>query len=731
MSEQTDEARHARPRRGLGLSGKIFLGLLLGVAAGLSFGEYCGHLRIVGEVFIGLLQMTVLPYIAVSLVASIGRLDIKEGWRLAGRGIAILLVIWTLTLLIVAFLPLSFPAFEAGAFFSRSLVEPPEQVDFLGLYVPVNVFNSLASDAVPAVVLFCIALGVALMGIPGKESLLQSLQVLADGLTRLNAAVVRLTPIGIFAIAASAIGTMTLGEMGRLQVYVLSFLAASVILAFGILPLLIAAATPFGYREVLRASRDPLVLAFATGKVLVTLPMLIENVKKLFAERNLLSDEASRDVEVLVPLSYPFPHAGRLLGLLFIPFAAWFVGNAMEPADYPAFLPVGLVSWFGGALVATPFLLDLMHVPADMLELFVASGVLTARLGDMVGAMHFVALTVLTSCAALGLLKIRWRPLLLRMGAAAGILVCAMLGMRAYFAGSMEGTADMARVLEDMRLQTDPVPERIEKEAGPNPVPLGAGQTLLERVRARGVLRVGFHRDQVPFSFFNQKGYLGGFDIDMAHQLATDLGVRIEFVPFRFSTLAEQFDADHFEIAMAGVIGTLGLAEHALVSRPYLDSYTAVVVPRERAAELSTLAAIRKLTNPRVGLVDITQLPRKPQRHVPGLEIVKLESYEQFFEGTGPRVDAVLIGAEAGAAWTLLYPKFKVVRLRSGEYSIPMVYPVAGHDRSMKDFIDHWVTVKKADRTIAKLYDYWILGRGAVQPAARWSVIRDLLDWVD
>ena len=70
----------ATPR--LSLSARILIGLLSGVACGLFFGETVGWMEVVGEVFVGLLQMTVLPYVVVALTANIGRLTVDVvGYR--------------------------------------------------------------------------------------------------------------------------------------------------------------------------------------------------------------------------------------------------------------------------------------------------------------------------------------------------------------------------------------------------------------------------------------------------------------------------------------------------------------------------------------------------------------------------------------------------------------------------------------------------------------------------
>jgi len=88
--------------------------------------------------FIRLLQMVVIPFIAVSLIAGIGKLGYREARDLALKGGGVLLVLWGIALLFVTALPLAFPAWESASFFSTSLVAEREPFDFLGLYIPRN-----------------------------------------------------------------------------------------------------------------------------------------------------------------------------------------------------------------------------------------------------------------------------------------------------------------------------------------------------------------------------------------------------------------------------------------------------------------------------------------------------------------------------------------------------------------------------------------------------------------
>ena len=70
----------------LGLSGSILLGFVLGILFGLFFGEYCAGLKIFGDAFIKLLQMSILPYIVVSLMVGIGRLSYQQAESTGNQG---------------------------------------------------------------------------------------------------------------------------------------------------------------------------------------------------------------------------------------------------------------------------------------------------------------------------------------------------------------------------------------------------------------------------------------------------------------------------------------------------------------------------------------------------------------------------------------------------------------------------------------------------------------------
>ena len=715
---------------------QVMIALLLGITAGLFFGELTTKIKIIGDIYIGLLQMMVLPYIIIALIGGIGKLTLEQAKQIAKYAIMVLLLMWAVIGTVLVLLPLALPDLTSASFYSSSLVEPAKEVKLINIFIPKNFFASLSNNQIPAVVVFCIALGIALITSKEKQEVFKLFDVLAEAVMRVIKFVVKLTPIGVFAMTASAAGTMGFEELGRLQGYFILYTVAVLILGFGILPGLIASLTPFKYKDVVSIAWSAMVLSFAAAKVLVALPLIIESIKELFEKYEVKDPNAVTVAEMLVPISYPFPNTGKLLSLFFIPFAAWFVGSPIGFGDYPAFLISGLLSYFGNVAVAMPFLLDLMRLPADIFQLFLLTGVYCGRMSDALGAMDMFTFAALVACASSGMMRIQWRRVILILAGSAIILVVAIVGVRSYLTYVSEGAYDKDKVLASMQLMEEIAASTIV-EAGPNPVSLAADQSSLERIKQRGVIRVGYDPDRLPFSYTNIAGKLVGFDIDMAQRLAQELGVTIEFVPFAFESLSEQMDADHFDVAMSGVYGTAEQSGDMRFSDPYLFATMALVVADHRDADFATSGAIRGLDKARVGIHRSLANEAFVQSAMSGygnVEFVVLDSYRDFFEqrGAGEDLDALYTGAESGSAWTLLYPSFQVVTPWSDDYTIPLVYPYSGdEDNEMDEFIDHWVLLKQHDGTTEAAYDHWILGKGSEKRGQRWSVIRNVLGWVD
>jgi len=108
-----------------------------------------------------------------------------------------------------------------------------------------------------------------------------------------------------------------------------------------------------------------------------------------------------------------------------------------------------------------------------------------------------------------------------------------------------------------------------------------------------------------------------------------------------------------------------------------------------------------------------------------------LKSARGFLRGEHNELDALLYVAEAGSAWTLLYPAFSVAIPKPMVVQVPMAYALPGGEQEFRDYLDAWIEMRRRDGTIDRLFEHWILGRGTERSTPRWSVIRDVLGWVE
>jgi len=134
-------------------------------------------------------------------------------------------------------------------------------------------------------------------------------------------------------------------------------------------------------------------------------------------------------------------------------------------------------------------------------------------------------------------------------------------------------------------------------------IPSPDGSPTLARIKAAGVLRVGTTGDYTPFSLKRPDGSYEGADIEMAHDLAERLGVRIDFVPTVWVELLDDFLADRFDIAMGGVTVTPARADKACFSIPTFVDGKRPLARRKYADRFTSIEAIdqpgvRVIANP-------------------------------------------------------------------------------------------------------------------------------------
>jgi len=721
----------------------VFLSLLLGIATGLFFGDMVAWLQVVGDIFIKLLQITVIPFISVSLITGLGKQQFEDVKAMALKGGGVLLFVWTIAIAVLFLIPLAFPVWPSGSFFSTTLTEGANAPDFLRLFIPSNPFYSYANAIVPAVVIFSIFLGLSLIGLPGKDSVLQPLDVVREALIKITRGVTSLTPIGVFALMASLVGTIDFEDLVRLQVYLVLYALFTLFLGLWVLPSLVAMLTPLGYLEILRALRTPLITGFATGSALVVLPMLIEQCKLLITVGGAPTTERANEryesvVKVLVPLLYPFPQSGAILILLFPLFAAWYIGSGISISQYPTIIFAGIPTLFGGSVLTITFLLDLLKLPNDLLQVFLSMDVINSRFGTLLGIMHYSSITLIAAVAIVGRLRINWFSLLPLLSVSTVLLVMLIFGTRAFYTHVVTATYKKADSLLSLDLLGERQPsvlrDRHEISAeGDKATPAG-----LDEILARGVLRACYQPNEYPSAFYNnaEPPQLVGFDIEMAHRLARRGNLELEFYPAQDESEGMRFlDAGICDIYMRTLPVSSGRTLMFALTDPIYNSAVGLIVPDHQRDAFRTWHQIDALgAEFRLG-VDGSESAMAMSRDLFEeailTPIMDMSEQASILESGAAHLDAITDMAEEGSAWTLLYPAFTVVVPQPAVF-IPVAYAVARGNERLLVSMNAWLLTEKAKGGVDELYDYWMLG-GAIQKKRppRWSLIKDVLQWVD
>ena len=718
----------------------IFVGLGAGVFCGLFFGDLCRVLEPLSDAFIKLMQMAVIPYVMVSIVAGIGGLDGGEARTVARKGGLLMLCLWLAGILIFFSMQYAFPPRPTGAFYSAGEVEKPASAGILDTFIPANPFKSLAEGVLPAIVLFSIFLGAALIGARGKESLIGILRVVSETLSRVMDFVMETVPYGIFVVSAHAAGTLSPDALFQLQFFCESYIVLSVVLAVVVLPLFVSACTGFRLREVLSASSGAVVLAFSAQNSFIALPLIERGVRELFAGRGDGGGKTGAYAEVLLPIAYNFPRWGDFAPYLFILFTGWLYETPLDPLRQLQCAAAGLLSFFGSGKAAVPFLLDLMRLPEDAFQLYIASSPINSYFGAGLSSMFLFAFTA--SCAALIAGRVRLRGW--RIARAAAVVVIAMAacvgGVRAAFTAMLTGPYRGQEKLSGMEMP---------------PFPAGGGgeptvtvyrtigeyravrshhdddDDVLDRIRDRRALRVGYNEDALPFTFFNARGDLVGYDVQSARELAALLGVpRVEFIPITFDALHTALDDGSVDIVMAGVVITAERLAKMKFSASYMTSHLAFVTEDHRREEFSDLDAVARRDGLRIAVLRGSAYEEIMPQILPRARMIRLDSEKDFFNGEN--AEAFLTTAEEGAPWTLLYPAYCVALLgpRAGMKFLH-AYPVAKRsDDSFLRFVEGMLDMQRAHGELERKYDYWVLGQNPFKERRRWSMIRDLLHWV-
>jgi polar amino acid transport system substrate-binding protein len=206
--------------------------------------------------------------------------------------------------------------------------------------------------------------------------------------------------------------------------------------------------------------------------------------------------------------------------------------------------------------------------------------------------------------------------------------------------------------------------------------------SALARVKTTGVLRWGGDlQGGEPYASLDDKGQMVGFEVELAHSLARELGVKDEFVQNDWANLVPSLERGTFDIAMNGLEITEARAGRVLFSRPYYVFAERLMVRKDDARPFA--ATIASLTGKRVGTLSNSlafELLRGKA------EVVQYDGTEEpYIDLVNHRTDAVLLDDIIATRYGVPHEELRVVGdVTDGAYAIGLL----PGDRDLKDALD-------------------------------------------
>lgn len=703
--------------RSLGL--RCGLAILVGVALGRLLPAVVPWVAPLGVIGLQASQLVVMPYLICEVLHALGSLPEGSMAVLLRRGGLPLLLLLLIGAGAVLLMPAMLPPLVSSDFFAPSLLARPDQIDLLRTYVPANLFQALASDNVPAVVVVCAVLGVLLQSNPSRGDLLRPLAVLRSLFRDLNRIVAGLIPLSIVALTARSAAEADLSLLLRLQGLFWITLVASLALLL-LLPALLLAVTPLRPRELWQVGAGPLSLAFGSGNATVALPVLLANLRTLLAHQNWLAPEPRQQLEeemtATVALAYALPGLGQVMALVCVPFLGWFFDQPMGLQASLRYLAIGIPSVMGGLKTAVREGLQLQGLPLDLLQVLDLAGVWIYRFEKLMTVLGLLTMALLVVTVAAGRLRLRPTPLLLGVGLAGSLAWLGGGGVRGGLAQALRGDYRKDQVL----LQRQPLVRQPPVRSVPLPPP---APLTLPALQQRRVLRLGVRREAMPWAYRNTAGQWVGFDLDLLRRLAHDLGVeRIDLVEGSMVQLETWLEQGRLDLVAGGVAGSPGRAARFYASQPYLRAHLGLVVRDEAVARIQNLGR-RPLGRPlRLALPDPAlespllreQLGERLGRGRTSVELLPIESKRSFFSAAGDRrFDGLLSIAEGGAAWAVVHPHTTLLAPFADALPVRLVLLIGGSDPNLADWVNGWLAAEESQGGMERLYRHWILMREA------------------
>ncbi|KAB1657774.1 dicarboxylate/amino acid:cation symporter [Pseudoclavibacter chungangensis] len=385
---------------------------VLGIVVGLIVGEWAGNLKFVGDLFIRLIQMAIVPLVMSSVIVATGAMSGTGMGRMAGRtfawmigfSIVAALLAWVISVVVrpgagIDFSGATDPALE------ESVAEPTGWQDTILGFVTTNIFDAMSTATMVPIIVFSLLFGGALhayIAKTGNRLVLDFCEQLQQIVLTMIRFIMVVAPVGVFCLLANLAGTVGFSVVTSALKYLGATLLGVVVL-FALFVLVVWLRTGLNPAKLPAKLWDQTMIAITTTSSAVTFPTVLRTaIERIGVGRPVANFTLS--------IGLTMGSYGAVLNyMIVVMFLAQSGDIVLDPRSIvlgmalAILLNMGTITVPGGFPVVAMFLATSLGLPFEAVGLLIAvdwfAGIFRTFLN--VNGDTFVAMLVATGCGDL------------------------------------------------------------------------------------------------------------------------------------------------------------------------------------------------------------------------------------------------------------------------------------------------------------------------------------------
>ena len=289
----------------LSLGLQLLLALILGVIVAVIWPQFSGFYQFLGQAFIKLVNMVIIPLIFPIIVVAVASVIGKKSFgKILTKTLLYFFAVTTAITLLFVFSSY-YLGFGQGVNIGQTggnidgIANNVQLSEFLLGFIPSNIVKSISEGSLLPIIVFAIFLGYGIGSLKSDKTqkILEGFQIWIEAIYKIVTVIVKLSPIGIFGFIAKDVASTGIDKLVGLGQFVIGTYLAYAVLILVVFPL-IASIFKVPYLTAFRENWSLLTLAFISGSSSVVLPSLLKDLKKQG------HDEST--IDLVIPLGYTF-----------------------------------------------------------------------------------------------------------------------------------------------------------------------------------------------------------------------------------------------------------------------------------------------------------------------------------------------------------------------------------------------------------------------------------------